>query len=99
MLTLFKEGWAALPQFGAIDRAAILVVSASMVPYSPPIHPHVRIPPPPHYCVPYSQANAIRTTLATVKVLLSLPAQVWRTVLECLLAWSCSRLLLVYQHT
>ena len=45
VLLLFREGWAALPQFGLIDRAAILVVSASMVPYSPPIHPHVRAPP------------------------------------------------------
>jgi hypothetical protein len=41
VLLLFKQGWAALPQFGMIDRAAILVVSASMVPYSPPIKPHV----------------------------------------------------------
>jgi hypothetical protein len=40
-LLLFREGWSALPQFGPVDRGAILVVGASMLPYSPPLRPKV----------------------------------------------------------
>lgn len=43
-LTLFREGWAALPTFQPLDRAAIVIVGASLIPYSPPHREHVRAP-------------------------------------------------------
>ena len=41
-LTLFREGWSALPIFAPIDRAAVMIVGASMIPYNPPKRQHVR---------------------------------------------------------
>ena len=40
-LLLFRKGWSALPQFGLVDRSAILVVGASMMPFSLPLRPKV----------------------------------------------------------
>lgn len=40
-LTLFREGWSALPIFGPLDRAAVMIVGASMIPYNPPKRQHV----------------------------------------------------------
>ena len=40
-LLLFRKGWSALPQFGLVDRSAILVVGASMMPFSLPLQPKV----------------------------------------------------------
>ncbi len=36
VLLLFREGWSALPAFQPLDRAAVMVVGATMMPYSPP---------------------------------------------------------------
>ncbi len=41
-LTLFREGWSALPIFAPIDRVAVMIVGASMIPYNPPKRQHVR---------------------------------------------------------
>ncbi|CAK0749083.1 hypothetical protein CVIRNUC_001883 [Coccomyxa viridis] len=39
-LTLFREGWSALPIFAPIDRVAVMIVGASMIPYNPPKRQH-----------------------------------------------------------
>ena len=43
-LTLFREGWSALPIFPPIDRASVVVVGASLIPYNPPHRQEVRPP-------------------------------------------------------
>lgn len=43
-LTLFREGWSALPIFPPIDRASVVVVGASLIPYNPPHRQEVRGP-------------------------------------------------------
>ncbi len=45
VLLLFREGWSALPAFPPMDRTAVMVVGATMMPYSPPKRRHVRPPP------------------------------------------------------
>ncbi|EIE25245.1 hypothetical protein COCSUDRAFT_40552 [Coccomyxa subellipsoidea C-169] len=44
VLLLFREGWSALPAFPPMDRTAVMVVGATMMPYSPPKRRHAITP-------------------------------------------------------
>ncbi|KAK9908933.1 hypothetical protein WJX75_004909 [Coccomyxa subellipsoidea] len=44
VLLLFREGWSALPAFAPVDRTAVMIVGATMMPYSPPKRRHAITP-------------------------------------------------------